>query len=214
MVGIMISEKTRQRMSDVARRRHQDQNSGIGMHGRKHSVETRLKMSVAAMGNTNSDGQFVSEERRKKLRQRSFGNTYGKGYRHTEEAKRRTGENSRKCLRGRRLSMETRIKIRLATLAGIEKYGPVRTRIGRNEKMLLDQQESIDGVKILRQYPITALGYIVDGYCPETNTVYEVYEKAHDRRVRKDLARETEICNHLSCNFHILWDGRSLTATF
>jgi very-short-patch-repair endonuclease len=77
---------------------------------------------------------------------------------------------------------------------------------GRNEVALLDSQEKIDNVHIIRQYPITKLGYVVDGYCPETNTVYEVYERYHNRQVQKDLGRETEICNMLSCNFHIIWD--------
>ena len=80
------------------------------------------------------------------------------------------------------------------------------TNIGRNETLLLDVQAKLDGVIILRQYVIETLGYIVDGYCLETNTVYEVYEKQHNRQVQKDLKRETEICNQLSCDFHIIWD--------
>jgi len=40
----------------------------------------------------------------------------------------------------------------------------------------------------------------------ELHTVYEVYEKRHDRQVQHDLQRETEICNLLSCDFIIIWD--------
>jgi len=63
-------------------------------------------------------------------------------------------------------------------------------------------------VNIVRQYPIKALGYVVDGYCPENNTVYEVYERAHTRRVELDQRREAEIRAHLDCNFVVIWDNR------
>ena len=81
--------------------------------------------------------------------------------------------------------------------------------IGANEARMLDEQEQIDKCKIQRQYPIKELGYVVDGYCRETNTVYEVYEKYHDKQVQKDLQRETEICNFLSCDFIILWENHA-----
>jgi len=107
---------------------------------------------------------------------------------------------------GRKTSAETKQKQRIARLKQIEKLGPVAVNIGLHESDMLDQQERIDDVKIIRVYPIKDLGYIVDGYCPETNTVYEVYEKYHDWKVQQDLRRETEICNFLSCDFVILWD--------
>jgi len=77
-------------------------------------------------------------------------------------------------------------------------------QIGKHEKQLLDEQEVKDNCKILRQYQISV--YVVDGYCKETNTVYEVYEKAHDKKVFEDLDRENEICKKLSCDFIIIWD--------
>ena len=75
---------------------------------------------------------------------------------------------------------------------------------GRNEKRLLDLQEQIDQCKIVRQVPI--LSYVVDGYCPETNTVYEVYEKHHDKQITKDSERQKEIVQHLNCDFRIIRD--------
>ena len=77
--------------------------------------------------------------------------------------------------------------------------------IGKNETQLLDEQEKKDGVRILRQWD-TGIGYVADGYCPKTNTIYEVYEKHHNNQVRHDSNREIEIRNHLGCNFIIIWD--------
>lgn len=77
---------------------------------------------------------------------------------------------------------------------------------GLNETELLDKQEKLDNCKIQRTYHIEKLGYIVDGYDAENNRVYEVYEKYHDNQVQKDLERETEICNYLSCDFVIVHD--------
>jgi len=79
--------------------------------------------------------------------------------------------------------------------------------IGKREKQILDERESTDSCKIIRQYCIETLGYTVDGYCLETNTVYEVYERYHDYQVQKDLERENEICRHLGCDFIIIWDA-------
>ncbi len=104
---------------------------------------------------------------------------------------------------GQHLSDETKEKIRIKVLESIEKIGG--PSIGHNEKLLLDMQEKIDNCKIIRQYN-TEIGYTVDGYCKETNTVYEIYEKHHNKQVFKDLERENNICNKLSCDFIIIWD--------
>lgn len=103
---------------------------------------------------------------------------------------------------------ETKNKLRIYALNRVLKNNQMLA-IGKNENKLLDLQEQKDNCKILRQYHIKDLGYIVDGYCSENNTVYEVYEKFHNKnieKVQKDLQRETEICNHLSSDFIIIWD--------
>lgn len=101
-------------------------------------------------------------------------------------------------------------KQRLATIHHIEKYrGKLQCNVGKNETELLNEQEKKDGVKILRQWN-TGIGYIVDGYCPETNTVYEVYEKHHSSLLQKvrDKNRKREIINYSRCKFVIIWDRR------
>ena len=81
-------------------------------------------------------------------------------------------------------------------------------RIGKHETELLDKQEKIDNCKIERQYRIPTMRYIVDGYCPETNTVYEVYENKHLNHIQEDLRRQKEITNILNCNFVIIKDNK------
>lgn len=102
---------------------------------------------------------------------------------------------------------EIRKEKRIKMLDYIEKNkGRVFCNIGRNETQLLNEQEQKDHCKILRQYKIENLGYIVDGYCPENNTIYEVYEPRHnDPKVsERDKNRQNEIEQHLNCNFVII----------
>ena len=75
---------------------------------------------------------------------------------------------------------------------------------GKNEKALIDNQEKIDNCKIDRNFRV--IGYVPDGYCHETNTIYEIYESYHSRQVFDDLKRENQICQHLNCDFVIIWD--------
>ena len=76
--------------------------------------------------------------------------------------------------------------------------------IGKREIELLNKQEIKDNCKILKQFD-TGIGYITDGYCPETNTVYEIYEKRHLNSIEKDEVRKQRIIEHLKCNFKTIW---------
>ena len=102
--------------------------------------------------------------------------------------------------------------MRVAALQRIIKMGS--SRLGKNETVWLDFVERAYSCKIIRQYHIKDLGYIVDGYCPETNTVYEVYEPWHERQSKqiKDKIRQEQIQQHLQCKFikihekDLLWE--------
>jgi len=76
--------------------------------------------------------------------------------------------------------------------------------IGRNEKQLLDKQEQKDSCKILRQYVVGK--FVVDGYDPSNNVVYEVYERHHQQQIEKDLQRQKEIQQRLGCRFVVIKD--------
>lgn len=107
--------------------------------------------------------------------------------------------------KGKKFGEKTRAKMRQTALSRIIQNGTMIS-VGKNERSLLDRQEQMDRCKIERGYNIKGLGYVVDGYCPETNTVYEVYEPFHNRQIFEDLIREEKICKHLSCDFIIVYD--------
>lgn len=94
---------------------------------------------------------------------------------------------------------------RLRISKDLQRYGKIYCpNIGKNEKTLLDQQEQIDNCKIERNKTIR--GYVADGYCQETNTVYEVYEHYHRYQKEYDTTRMKEIQDFLKCSFKIIYD--------
>jgi hypothetical protein len=78
--------------------------------------------------------------------------------------------------------------------------------IGKNETKILDSIEKQHNCIIDRNFSV--IGYYPDGYCHETNTIYEVYEKYHSYEYMKikDKKRQERIMAHLNCNFEIIWD--------
>lgn len=79
--------------------------------------------------------------------------------------------------------------------------------IGKNEKFLLDQQEAKYNCKIDRDFMVS--GFYPDGYCHETNTIYEVYEKHHKYTTSYDTLRCDIIKKKLNCEIKIIYDGWS-----
>ena len=79
---------------------------------------------------------------------------------------------------------------------------------GSNEKKILDEIERKEGIKILRECCIAG-SYFPDGYCEESNTIYEVYELFHYKskeKIEQDKIREERIKKILNCNFVIIND--------
>ena len=79
---------------------------------------------------------------------------------------------------------------------------------GINETKILDFYEKVLDITIDRDYHI--LGYHPDGYCHETNTIYEIYEKHHlyESKMIYDTKRQKEITERIKCNFVIIYDDR------
>ncbi len=95
---------------------------------------------------------------------------------------------------------------RMSLKKSIERNGQIACpNKGKNEKQLLDQQEIIDNCKIDRNFQI--IGFYPDGYCHETNTIYEIYEPYHKKKIDYDNKRRQQIIEHLKCNFKIIYDG-------
>jgi very-short-patch-repair endonuclease len=177
------------------------------------SDETKIKISKAHIGKklSNEHKENISKANKGKLRSEEFKknlSTYRKGKPLSSETRLKISKiHSGHSTRGRgwKHSNETKNKMRnIRTIKNIE--SGKWCSIGKNETQLLNEQEIKDNCKIIRQFVINKLGYTADGYCKETNTIYEVYESAHEKRVFQDLKRENEICNLLNCDFIIIWD--------
>lgn len=74
--------------------------------------------------------------------------------------------------------------------------------VTRDEHVALKTIEQLLGISLIRQYQVD--DYRVDGYHPESNTVYEVYEPYHNMCVDIDKERQVYIENKLGCNFVII----------
>jgi endogenous inhibitor of DNA gyrase (YacG/DUF329 family) len=175
-------------------------NLSNSLKGRELSEETKLRISLKtkeAMNRPEIKLKIKNQIRPSGVNSPLYG----------RKASLETRQTLRVAHLGIKQSEESKRKKRVSLLKYIENHkGKPFAFTGKHEKQLLDLQEQKDNCKILRQYHLKDLGYIVDGYCKETNTVYEVYEPYHDKTIFRDLDRETEICNKLSSDFIIIWD--------
>lgn len=100
-------------------------------------------------------------------------------------------------------SKEFRQKMRMIRLKQIEQnFGQVMPSYNREACKIIDEYGKKYGYNFQHaenggEYHIKELGYWVDGYDKDKNVVIEYYEKAHDRKVKKDTIRQTEIMEHL-----------------
>lgn len=179
----------------------------FGMLGKKHTEESKKKMSKALKG------RIISEETRKKtsetMKRKGLIPPNTKGRKHTEESlqkmrnKRASEETKRKISEantGRIASDETRQKQRESRFAYIRKtVGFCYPNIGKNETKILDDLEKELGYRIIRQYQVG--GYHLDGYIPEINLAIEIDERHHKKQTDKDIKREEFIKAKLGCSF-------------
>lgn len=86
----IVSEETRKKIGLAGK-------NNKNMLGKKHSEETKKKMSNSAMGRKMSEGA------KEKLRINSKGNKHGLGYKHTEEARKAISEKGKLWKRSKEL---------------------------------------------------------------------------------------------------------------
>ncbi len=136
---------------------------------------------------------------------------------HTEKSKKRLSDIQKERakilpwgsygMQGKKHSLESKRKNRESCIKYIENTKlqgmPLKPRLGRNEKEILDNLEIKLGHKILRQFKIA--GYFLDGYIPEIKLAIEVDEEYHKLQEKKDLKRQKEIENLLDCKFSRIW---------
>ncbi len=150
------------------------------MYGKKLSQETKNKISKSKKGK--SWEEIYGKEKTKKLKSK-----------YSMDMKKRFIGNKNPSK-----NLEVKRKQRIAALKRIMKIGG-GPNIGKHEKQILDKVEKEIGYKIIRQYHIKQLGYVVDGYCIEINTIYEVDEKPKTKE--RDIRREKEIKDYSKCKF-------------
>lgn len=119
-----------------------------------------------------------------------------------EREKRRIGNLRRYEKFGYINSPKTREKIRKNTINRIRKEkGHFKVFIGKYEKEILDGIEKSNNIKLIRQYGIG--GYFIDGYNKKYNIAFEIDERHHfsKHKKEKDIERENYIKSKLNCEF-------------
>ncbi|NZD50562.1 NUMOD3 domain-containing DNA-binding protein [Rhizobium leguminosarum] len=89
---------------------------GEGTSGVIRSMETRAKLSISLMGNTNTIGRTLSSESRAKIGATKVGNTYFLGKQHSDEARAKIADGARgnTNMLGKSHSAESRMKMSAA----------------------------------------------------------------------------------------------------
>ena len=83
--GWEATEEYRQECSERVKQLHKEKK--VGMYGKRHSDETKRKMSEASKGNNRCAGRVLSEESKEKIREKHLGKTL------SDETKKRISEN-------------------------------------------------------------------------------------------------------------------------
>jgi len=128
---------------------------------------------------------------------------------HSEETKQKMS-NAHK---GKIISEETKIKmsqtaIKKSHIHSIQKYGKWSPNYNSKACQIIEEFGKENGYNFQHalnggEFHIKELGYWVDGYDKEKNTVIEYQEKYHlnPKRIEKDKRRKEEIIKILKCKF-------------
>jgi hypothetical protein len=189
--GFKHSQKTKDEMSESRKGKN------TWMKGRKHTDETRKKMSDARKGKVPwNKGKKHSEETKEKIKDRhhdvSGSNNPMYGKKHSKETKEKIAVSSRKSMAKRFMELT----------GNAPNYNPTACRL--IEEYGKEHGYNFQHAEKGGEFYIKGLGYFVDGYDKEKNTVIEYYEKWHKRQTKKDLLRQERIEKHLNCKFIIL----------
>ena len=200
------------KQSEESKRKKSIANKGLknGL-GYKHTPEEILKISVANLGNSKRKGKKSSLETRKKQSLASKGRKLSKEWK-INIGLGNIGKKSQR--KGTKLSKKTRQRMREATIKRVEKAifngEPICPAMGKNEKEILDQLEFEYNIELERQYRV--IGYLIDGYDVENNTVYSVNENYHfdceENYTQKHTERKNNILEHLKCKWVDILDKK------
>lgn len=139
LYGVIIDDEDRKRRSKVMKKLHKEKRTG--MHGKKHSEDTRKKMSISGKNIPKPwlSGRVLSEESKQKIREKHLGKSL------SEETKKKISENHHDVngennpMYGKKHSPETIEKLREKA-----KNRPKRVWINNGiEEKLMNIDESI-----------------------------------------------------------------------
>lgn len=196
--GKKHSEESKQKMSKAQK------GNNNGMYGKIHSKETKQKIGEG------NKGKLRSEEQKRKISESKKGKNnpmYGKI--HSKETKQKIGENN-VGMKGKKHSEETKKKMRLARIIDMEKkHGQMIPNYNPTACKLIEEHGKKHGYNFQHaesggEFYIKELGYWVDGYDQEKNVVIEIDEPKHflnGKLKQKDVRRQREITEHLKCKF-------------
>lgn len=186
-----------------------------GRLGKKHTPETKLKMSVSAKNQlpisdkTREKLSIARKNRITTLETRKKLSEIFKGRKVSDEHKIKLSESNV----GKRRSEETKHKIRLATITdltnkgiiGISKnYNPIACRfidkLNKEKGWNLQYAENGGEVELY--------GYFVDGYDKEKNIIFEYDEPHHKHlnKVKKDIIRQNNLLREINPILFIRYD--------
>jgi len=155
---------------------------------------------VRRKNSENSKGKSQSEEHKRKLSKIRKGKpTWNKGKKMSDEWRNRVGKN----FLDKKHTSKTKKKMRYSSIQRIEEQflnnEPLTPCIGKEERLFLNEVESILNTKVHRQFSVS--GFFVDGYIPKLNLAFEFDEEINHKDVSKDLQRQQEIEESLNCKF-------------
>jgi hypothetical protein len=222
MFGKKHSEETKKNLSKIQKelkiwlgKKHSEETKEKiknALKGRSLSTEHKQRLSIAAKN------RIVSEETKAKIAIASTGR------KHNEETKqklrdfhtgRRPNAETRRKLsiakKARGITQETRRKMRLSLIKRIEKlHGKCFPNFNPAACALLDEygkqyRYNIKHAMNGGEHYFKELGFWVDGYDIEKNTVFEVDEAHHfdadGNLYKKDIERQKVIIEHTECTF-------------
>ena len=171
--------------------------------GKKLTIEDKKKLSVR-MKKIMSDKNIREKISKSKIDHIPWNK--GKRNIYSKEIRQSMGKKNK----GKKLSSSHKRKMRLSAIKRISEQkcngGQIQPCFNLKACKFIEdygKQHGYDFQHAMNggEFYIKELGYFVDGYVKDKNTVFEYNESYHDRQKEKDVQRMVEIKQHLGCKF-------------
>lgn len=167
------------------------------------------------------DGKKHEEKTKQKISDVNKGKDYNKsrlGIKETEETKKKKSlalKGRSPAFKGKKHSLETKLKMRLKRIEDLDKKFPNGwTSPNYNKKACvlfekINSELNWNGQHAERVREFRILGYFLDYYEPTLNVVIEYDEKNHEKPKQKqrDLEKQILVTQELNCKFYRIKEG-------